>query len=272
MVTIVSILSIATNITLEPSICRILLSFSIANLIGCGMLVYDTAQIICLESHHSVGFIVTITALLSLTHVMLLTLAEYIILTCRSEKKAGNYNGLIFLSWMISISGGSIDVVTTNHVAKSIFVVLFLTAIFFIFVKYYVIIRLHIKKGKLRRTYETFLRGSSLRRKVRKKYWKLKYFGMIIYSYVVFSLPWLVNELREGLREGLYGKEHEDTSLSHSITLIVYSFNFYTPSIICIYLRYQQWRSKKRADIHERPSSYRYRDTFSTSSRHQSIG
>ena len=236
----IAILCIATNGTVEPSIGRILLSFSIANIIGASMLTYDAIQMICLQGAHTVGFLVTITLLLSISHVMLLTLAEYIILTSRTENNAGNYIGLITLSWIISISAGSLDV-TTNHLGKVVFAVIFSLIISYILTKYYVIMKLHMKKERLRESYKlTYLRGDSRRHNNKKKYWRPKLFSIIIFSYIGCSIPWLVNELQEGLQR------EPDDAFIHSLTLIVYSLNFYFPSAVCVYLRYQEWKSQRK--------------------------
>lgn len=246
IITIAAIICILTNRTIDKSINRILQSFCVANIFGNCMSLYDTTKMIC-EGHQKIGFIGIITAMLSLSHILLLTLAEYITMTHRtSDQNAGNYNGLIFLSWMISIVGGSVDIVTISHPGKVIFALLSFSAICYVLMKYHVIIKLHNTQEKVQNMYEhNFLKGSFYRRKEGKHFWNVKYFSVIIFSYIVCCIPMLTLELIDGL----YG--HVDQiEQYYSYVLVVYSLNYYFLAVICIYLKYQERKvRKKKKDV-----------------------
>lgn len=258
-VNIIAMICIVLNLTVESGIRRIILSLSIANILGTGMLFYDSFKLMCNGSHDRMGFVTTITTMLSLSHVMLLILAEHIIMTCKKERKAGHFNGLILVSWVISLSGGSMDVVTVSYQTKMFFAILVLLVIMFIVMKYASIIHMHIQKEKLRKLYETNFLEESRTKKDHERcqaFWNVNYFSVIVLSFLLCTLPYLVLELLEGIQ----GKMSH--SFVHSIVMIIYSINFYFLAFICIYLKYQEVKSRERRDF--QPTSYRYRDTFSS--------
>ena len=255
--TVFSIICVITNVSIDPSLCGILLSFSIANLLGIVMLTYDTIALICYHGEQRLGFVATISVTLSTSHLMLLILAEYVIITSSSSRRSvKDFTGLIIISWIISVTLGSVNVVTLRKDARVIFAVGFILVVFFIFTCYLVIVRRHIRAKRILEAYKKhFLKVSFRRNKVVKTYWNLKYFAIIICSYVSCSIPWVVNEFREGL------EITPSSPMFHSISLVIYSLNFYFPSAICMYLRYKQWMAKKSSTPAALRTSFRYRDT-----------
>ena len=81
--TSVAITCILTNKYIERSLRGILLSFSIANGVGSTMFAYDVFTSACGENQHEYDYIVIITVVLSLSHLLLLLLHYYIVLTSR---------------------------------------------------------------------------------------------------------------------------------------------------------------------------------------------
>ena len=254
--TALSLICLITNTAMDLSIRRILLSFTIANLVGTGILTYDTITLICYHGGHRLGFAVTITVTLTVSHLLLLMLAQYIILTSGSKHRANDYIGLILTAWILSITLGMLNVVTLHHEARLVFAIIFLLIALYIVIKYFVIIKIHKKKKKLQYEYkQTYLSATLRRSKARRKCWKLNFVTTIIYSYLCCSIPWVFNELREGMHIG------GDSPAVHSIVLIIYSLNFYFPSAICMYMRYIQGISKRYHGIY---LTYRYRDMILT--------
>ena len=250
--TVLSIICVIANTSIDQSLRGILLSYSVANVMGTVMLTYDSFVLICFGDHF-LNFVVTITMTLSVTHIMLLMLAEYISLTYISKQRARDYTGLLLISWIISITFGSMNVVTIGNTAKIVFVIIFLFAALSILQSYFVVIKKHQKKKYLLETYKrTFLRQNSHTNKVLKRSWKIKLLAIIIFSYIGCSIPWVVNELWEGFQTD------ENNPFAHAVALLIYSLNFYFPSGICLYLKYIQ----RRSTTEWKRKSYRYRDSF----------
>lgn len=253
LMTILSLLSLAINPAMDPSLQRIFISFSIANLIGTGMLTYDSISLIC--SHNGedrLGIVVTITVTLSLSHLMLLMLAEYIILTSGSRHRANDYTGLILISWIISFTLGGMNVVTITRTGRVAFAVMFFLILIYIVIKYMKILQLHNTKKQLQLRYKKhYLRCTFVKPKGMRKCWKLKFVTIIIFSFICCSVPWLINELKEGFEahaEGEHGHE-EGMHMMHSVVLVIYSLNFYFPSAICMYVKFIQWISKTKHPV-----------------------
>ena len=89
----------------------------------------------------------------------------------------------------------------------------------------------------------------------KKKCWKLKFVTLLISSYFCCALPWVLNELREGI-----GGSEMHTDTVHYAVLIIYSLNFYFPSGICMYIRFIQRASRSEHGTDGLYLTYRYRD------------
>ena len=253
--TILSVVCIITNTEIDRSLRSILLSFSIANFMGTAMLAYDNITLICHHKKERLHFMMTISVMLSLSHLMLLMLSEYINLTSNRRRRARDFTGLIIISWIISITIGMMNVVSHEQ-ARIVFAAIFLLIVLFLAVSYLVVINKHRKKKRLQQAYQhTFLRKDLRTTKVIKRIWMLRFFAIIIFSYAGCSILWVINELREGFQKNTVN------SFIHSTSLIIYSLNFYFPSAICVYLRCMQWLSRKNTTL-GRVQSYRYRDAF----------
>lgn len=257
---VLSIVCIAINTSIDQSLRSILLSFSIANLLGSGMLTYDTIILLCFRNHF-LNFAVTITMTLSVTHIMMLILAEYISLTASRKQRARDYGGLLLISWIISVTCGSMNVVAIGNAAKLSFVTIFIFTLLMIFRSYMIVMKKHVKKKCLLVRYQkSFLRQSVHRHKVLKRSWKTKLLGLIICGYIICSIPWIVNEIKEAMHHGDEDEDHVESSsntILHSTSLITYSIQFYFTSFVCIYLKYIQ----RRVAAVWKSRSYRYRDT-----------
>ena len=172
------------------------------------------------------------------------------------KRTAKDFTGLIIISWIISITIGMMNVVSRQE-AHAVFAVLFLLVVFFLVGSSVVTTKKHLKMKRIQYVYhKTFMRKSLLTKKVFKRYWLLKFPAIIIFSYVACSIPWVINEIREGF------KGNSSIPLFHSTSLLIYSLNFYFPSAICMYLRFMQWMSKKSKTEQRVRSCYRYRDMY----------
>lgn len=250
---IVSIITLLTNTSIDQSLRGILLSFSVANLTGAGMLMYDSVTLLCVGDQYS-GFTVTITMNLSVTHMMILVLAEYVSLTTGRKQRARDHTGLLLISWIISVTVGSLKIVTIGVVAKIAFVVLFIIALMVLLKAFMTVVEKHARKKYLLDRYKTaFLKQGEYSRKLLKRSWRIKLLAIIVLSYNVCSIPWVVNELRE-----IISPENVFHLSFHTSSLIIYSIHYYFLSLISIYLRYIQGRVTPDWKLR----SYRYRDTM----------
>ena len=241
IITIVSIICVLLSTSMNQSLRTILFSFCIANLLGTCMLTYDTMTLICTNGNDNASFVVTITVMLSLSHLMLLMLSEHLYLKSQWALKVKNFVGLIFISWIISVTSGTLNVVTIRQEARVVFAVALLVGILSLLTKYiYQTKQRQILRHVQEEYNRTFLRGNSRRHKMRKYYWNIKYYNIILSSYIMCTLPWIMNEFRESLRPNSHN------SLIHWMSLIVYSVNFYFPSAVCIHLMYRQRRRVQR--------------------------
>ena len=139
----------------------ILLSFSIANVLGNCLLTYNAILLICNENDYWLGNPLLITISLSLTNLVLLILAVHLRLKSRWERKARNFIGLNIISWVISVTVVCMDVVSILHSSRVVFAAIILISVLFISVKCLIIMKHQKKKRCLLETYgKTFLRGN----------------------------------------------------------------------------------------------------------------
>ena len=249
--TLFSIICIATIYSLDGSIRGIMLSFSVANLVGACMFLFDTISVGCYHDDDQFDFIVILTNVLSLSHLMLLVLDYYIIFTTNSKRKARDFSGLILTSWILSATLGSMNIATRQHEAQMVIIILFILTVLFILRNYLVVVKKNKEYHKLQLTYKAFLRIGFHQNKFRN-YWKLSYVAIILFSYIACSVPWLVNEIRAGLQK-------KPNHLAHSICVLIYSMNFFFPSAICMYMRYKQWTCKRSLYMHSLKQNYSLR-------------
>ena len=90
IITLLAILCIVTNTAMDPSYRSILLSYSIANVLGTAMLAYDTISLICNHSAERLSFVITISIMLSLSHLFILTMdqvsSSHCVLPCSNNR------------------------------------------------------------------------------------------------------------------------------------------------------------------------------------------
>ena len=80
---------------------------------------------------------------------------------------------------------------------------------------------------------------------INQKCWKLSHVNFILISYLCCSIPWVLNEFREGLDLA------EDLHLVDFGVLILYNVNFIFPSGVLIYLKYglRQRKQSKEDEV-----------------------
>ena len=253
--TVLSLACLSTHTEMEKSLRTIFLSFSVANLMGTAMLSYDTIAYICYHEAEKKSIVMTISVILSLSHLMILLLSEYIALASR-KRMAKDFLGLIVISWIISITIGMVNVVSRREVRVA-FSITFLLIVLILVGSYVSIFNEHLKKNKSKKVYQsTFLQRNSDITRNMKKFWMLKLNAIIIFSYAGCSIPWLINEMRDEF------STDTENSVIYSASLIIYSLNFYFPSAICMYLKLIKWMTTKGKIRQRIISSYRYRDVY----------
>ena len=157
--TLLAVICLLTNQFIEQSLRAILLSFSISNMAGSGMFVFGITTYVCHNDEHPLDYIVMMTIVLSLSHLLLLILHYYITLTSSKKKMAVDFSGLIIIAWITSAAIGSMISVSTQHGAGHMFVVISFMLVFSVAVKcYFVILRSiarerRYNRGTRRRSY-----------------------------------------------------------------------------------------------------------------------
>lgn len=126
ILTSVSLLCVVCNTSLERSLKGLVLSFNIANLVGACLLLYQPmSMLICNndaadkqtfvtpttgvgEDDSRFEFVILVTYVLSMSHVIILVLHYYIKLTTsrKHRKYATDYAGLVVISWILSATLG----------------------------------------------------------------------------------------------------------------------------------------------------------------------
>ena len=245
LVTVMSVVSVAANSNLPQSVRVILLSFSVANVTGTTMLTHDTLKFLC--QRHQFTPLTTISVMLSVTHLLLLMLSTHISKNKKQENsnKARNYIGLILISWFISISMGTINVITRLRQKKLIFSIVFLFIVLYSLAQWLTAIKTYKIKEKLRINYQlNFLDEHPLRPKeFNRKCWEMKHVNSILISYLSCATPWVLNQFQEGLE--LFNSIY----LLEFGILVIYTLNFFFPSCVMVYLTVMARR--KRTEIDE---------------------
>ena len=99
------------------------------------------------------------------------------------------------------------------------------------------------RRSRMRNRYEeAFLDLSNFRTKAVKRYWKLKYFAIILISYVIFASPWICKQIHDGTFDS--NVPHQKF-FGDAIVLMIYQLTFYVPSAIIVYLWYKKIKSEK---------------------------
>ena len=91
---ITAVLCLLINPTIEQSLRAILVSFTLSNVAGSGMLVFGVFKYASHRSdQHSLDYIVMMAVVMSLSHILLLILHYYIALTTSKKKMALDFSG-----------------------------------------------------------------------------------------------------------------------------------------------------------------------------------
>lgn len=238
ILTLTSIVLVILNGALEISLRSILISYSVANLIGIAFIVCDILSSIC---DGNIRSFMAISVLLTLTHLLILLLVEYVILTSSTRRRLQNFTGLLIIAWIISISLGIVITVTDSpvhrNVGRLVFSIGFMVVVLAIVATFVLVLQKH---HDVRERFLSFRRKqvnlAHHRDNSVKRYWKLYHPTIILISYILCGLPWVLKELYEGVTTK---KAVKDFNFA---VLFIYSINFYWPSAVCIHL----WLAKRK--------------------------
>lgn len=249
-----SILSIGcVNIygSIDLSLRQILTSFSVANFIGAVIMIFDTASSIC----NGKRFLSCISISVSLIHLLLILLQDYVRLKNSSKRPLPQFIGLIFVCWLISITMGFVVAVIESdekrNVARLIYTLsFFLVATFIIFMYISVKRRDHTRRETMDLFQKRYLKVDHPKNKIVSECWSLNYSIAMQISYVILTLPWVVNEFFKAVSHK-HGGNNADV-----ITILLNGINLYTPSIVCIRL----WRKCQREENKVAPVPFQCRE------------
>ena len=264
--TLIAILCLIMNSSIELSLRAILISYSISNMAGSGMFVYGMVTYVCEHDEHPLDYIFMMTIVLSLSHLLLLILHYYLTLTTSSKKAAVDFSGLIIVAWITSAAVGSMITVSAEHdTGHMILVVAFIVISSFSVKFYFTLVEKHRKREAVQKMFRcNFLQedencddsqGCSVQ-------WNLNLLAVMLFTYIVCSLPWLTNEI--------LGAFHVPFShVGNSVAVLVYAFNFYIPSTLCMVISWSNCTLFKgrQKDVISLEESYRLRRYYSTITR-----
>ena len=237
ILSIISLICVVCNRSLPRVIRTILLSFSVANILGTGLLAYYNIKLYCNHGDTSVRFVIPVTVMLSLTHFALFNSSEKSFYPSKEDVRVDATLTSIILFWIISFIIGLAIVPSV----RIVFGILHIISMIILCLKF-VTLRKKVKRKKtLFQFYQEMYLDNEFPRAARKPYWKISFYGYMLFSYVTCAIPWAVNEIREQIQ-----RETRNDILVHSICLIIYSLNFSFPSFICIYSKYRQYRDSSR--------------------------
>ena len=225
---------------LDSSLREILMSFQVANLLGCTFVTYDTITIACEKKNRLQ--LTSVFILLTLVHLSKLLIAEHAIL--KSSVKRGSverFKGLIFTFWLLSVAVGllhaSITIEEYQYIARIIFSV---GALVYFVIVICIYLKL-IKKKRWIREQLIYLRKKQVDQKHRKnislkEYGELKYIPAIFISYIATALPWVFQHLYEGFTHQRCPRNIQ------FVVMIILSFTFY--ALTCVLLH--AWKSGRK--------------------------
>ena len=252
---IIGLLCVLTNTSIERSLRGILISYSIANVIGSGFFTYDILTYPFQDEDLYANFMYQVTMLMSLAHLLLLILHYHIILTSNRKKKGRDFVGLILTAWIAAATLGCVNASLDDNVRGIVVIFIFVVVLMITCRAYFVVLKQHMKKESIRISYiETFLyteEGTNDLQKANGQ-WNLRFLAIILISFATSSIPWLVMNVSG------FHKDRED--FEHSIPLSVYSLSYYVPSVICMYMKYKDFNTEEAKGCSCLEEAYRLRN------------
>ena len=237
LLTLVSIPFLVCINGIDYSLRQILISFQLANLVGGGVVTHDLLVTTCAGDDLE---LTTVSILLILGHIIMLLVAEYNITTSSSRK---GFEALIFAVWFLSITidllCGRLPQAEHRYVAYIILTI----SVFAVFVSVVLVYINVIRKNHWLRNYSEMARSRQVDTKHRKHlspkvYEELKYMPLVYASYIVFTLPWTIQRLYEGLnatKPQMYVK---------FASLLIFTFGFYFPAFVPLHM-WMKMRSRR---------------------------
>lgn len=249
--TVTSCFCMWINTNIDKALREIFISFSIANFVGESIMIYDMTVSACYESNFtSIPPLIRVSILLTMTHQLLLMLAEFAILTT-AKGTVRRFTGLIILAWLLSITTGILISKKSEAKVHSFYRLPFVLLMSILCIVTCVMFLPVILKYQTLRRFEQykidFLNQDPSRRNRntsgRQCEVKLKVIAVIVVSYLICSVLWIFNEI--------YIDQHMKLPFKQSdyLALMIYSLNFYSISSACIYL----WHEKHRVRIQPQP-------------------
>lgn len=241
-----ALICVFSNSATERALRHTLISFSVGNLLGPYMLAYDSKSLICNRDDKNLDFVVIVTMTLSLSHLILLLIYFYGTLksTKQQEQHAGGsrVTSFVIISWTLSLVIGGMYVVSDRSEARLFCGVIIAFTATIIILSYLITLYKHKWKRHSQYVYSgaswgTGAESDGVDSSDADVYIKVILLGVVILGYVGSTLPWVVEELQEGLNPGFSGKDDP-----HTLSMVAYSLNFYFPIFFCIFLRYRMWK------------------------------
>ena len=241
LLNLVSLLLLLCINRIDSSLREILVSFQVANLLGGALVTHDTIATLCVEDRLE---LTSISILLTVGHLTKLLAVEHTILTSSLKKGSGeSFGGLIFTSWLLSVSVGVLNSSLPYEEYGQIAYVVFSFGVMGAFATVMVIYMKVIRKNHWFRRRLLVVRGVLLDRKhpkniSPKSYPELKYVPLIFISYIVFTMPWILQKIYEG------ATRRRSQEYLAFMNLLLFAFCFYFPAFVYILLWLKQRNGK----------------------------
>ena len=214
---------------------RILISFYVSNLVGIGAITHDTLFDVC-DTKLDMP-LVRVSLLLTLSHLSLLFLAEYSLLTRGASKKEHHdFIGLIMLEWILSLTIGTMIIAPDqgSSIARRVFSISLVAGWLGLTILLYIVTRRYLRKKKISKmSKESFFNVHNLRRgsvwrglsQTDQEFRLMFHFVNMLLS-ICCCMLWVVNEFYDfhGLR---------------SVALLMCSCSFFFPGVFaaCLWRR-----------------------------------
>lgn len=185
--------------------------------------------------------LVSASMILSISHLLLISVVETERVFNRSHKKARSFTSFLVLVWFISPLTAFLVSPSDHNFTRVFTAITHIVWIFFI-----ILHRMdRVKSSNICKTREKlyndyFLRGKRvLTNNEDSCFLQRKHGHLIFIAEITFMFPWILNELFEGINKGF------DSHNMQAFATILYSISFISQPLLCVFVTYKQYVIKK---------------------------
>lgn len=223
----------------------ILISSLIGNLIGIVYVGYDISTLHCDKAAYL--HLVAASVTLSISHLLLLSVAENDRVFCSKRIRIRSYTSFLVLVWFVSPLSAFFITPNTPCLTQTAMSSMQMFCIVLVIWNHVLRFKKTSKNDRRKDMYrQVFLRPTAQEKRNEKEnspfYLQQKQVHFVFVSYILFTMPWLICELAEGIQE-------ESSLYMHVFTTILYSLSFIFQPILCIYVTKRQRKETKQKSL-----------------------